>query len=305
MYNCEGTIRNLQKRLMEKRVIDDYMEKKAKLQPTAALVMHWAEELCQQKPLNGYLDYLDLNEGEELLKICNDICNWYHEVILNRKSIIYNMVVSSLISNLEPSQIVIMAAGMCPLSLKILHEYKNKVSHIFEIDQGYMKQKRRIYREFYPERSNQVTCVSMDITRPDLINQLQYQECFDIGKPQIIIAEGISYYLSSNELEKLMNNFSSSYNGNKFIMDYLLPFYQINNERRNIPQDIFRIIQEQCGIPEITTHTRDDIKKVLRGAGGHLHESFNLNEMEFKRKGRNRYFMNPDDGWIECALGTI
>jgi O-methyltransferase involved in polyketide biosynthesis len=281
------------------------MKEKAKLQPTAALVMHWAEDLYQQKPFDHYLDYLDLTSGDDLLKRCNTICDWYNEVILNRKILIHDMAILSLLSNKEPTQIIIMAAGMCPLSLKILNKYQNKVSHVFEIDQSYMGEKSRIYEEFCPERSNQVSCLSMDITSPDFINQLKYHEHFETEKPKIVIAEGISYYLSVNDLKNIIINFSSPSTKNFFIMDYLVPFNEVNPERRYIPKDIFGVIQDHCQMSEITTYTRTDIENIMRDAGGNLQENYTLNNMEFQRKGQNRYFITPADGWVNCALGTL
>ncbi len=281
------------------------MREKAKLDSTAALVMYWAEELYQQTPLDQYWDYLDLTKGKDLLKRCNEICNWYDEVILNRKILIQDAAISSLLSNSEPTQIIIMAAGMCPLSLKLLNKYQRKISHVFEIDKSYMEQKSRIYHEFCPEQSDQISCVSMDITSSDFINQLKYQEHFEIEKPQIVITEGISYYLSQKDLKKFIINFSSPTRKNYFIMDYLLPFVEVNLERRHIPKDIFGVIQEHCQTEAITTYTPNDIETILMEAGGNLEENYTLYNMEFKRKGHNRYFITPEDGWINCAIGKI
>jgi len=47
--------------------MDDQM-KKTKLKSTAALVMHWSQELYQQKPLDRYLKYLDLMRENASLK---------------------------------------------------------------------------------------------------------------------------------------------------------------------------------------------------------------------------------------------
>ena len=279
--------------------------KKIKLKSTATLVMHWSQELYQQKPLDRYMKYLDLNEGEYLIKRCDDICDWYKEVILNRKMLIYDNVILNLISNKEPSQIVIIAAGMCPLSLKILQNYENRVSHIFEVDQSYMEQKTSIYNEFYPEHSDNVSCISCDITKPNILKHLKTQENFDFEKPQIVITEGISYYISPFELKKLIKIFASQERKNKFIMDYLIPFNEVDIDRRKIPRDIFETIQDHCDISTITSYSRKDIEKLFNENKWNLQEIYTLNNMEFQRKGKYKYFHTPSDGWIQIVNGNI
>ncbi|OPX80940.1 MAG: hypothetical protein A4E50_01317 [Methanosaeta sp. PtaB.Bin087] len=61
-----------------------------KLHPTASLVTLWSLPLYAGAgaQVREFLKMLDLSSGEGLLRRCNAICDWYGEVILNRKHFI-------------------------------------------------------------------------------------------------------------------------------------------------------------------------------------------------------------------------
>ncbi|HMK53910.1 MAG TPA: class I SAM-dependent methyltransferase [Methanobacteriaceae archaeon] len=282
------------------------MNEKYKLIPTAALVMHWAEELYQRKPANHFLDTLDLSAGDNILKECNETCNWYKEVILNRNNLIYHLISHQLLETQEKPQIVILAAGMCPLSINLLYQYGSKIAHIFEIDKAHMEKKSRIYKEMFPEYMNKLTCFSFDITRRDLINHLYHEEHFKIERPTLVIAEGISYYISPTDLKKLIIDFSSPQRMNRFIVDYQVPYNEVNDNKRHIPQNIFGIIRDHCQVPPpITTYTQNDLEYLFEEVWGKVDENYDLKNMEFLRKGKNEYFKTRKEGWIECVVGKI
>ena len=69
--------------------------------------------------------------------------------------------------------------------------------------------------------------------------------------------------------------------------------------------DIFETIQEHCDIPTITSYSRKDIEKLFKENKWNLQEIYTLNNMEFQRKGKYKYFHTPSDGWIQIVIGNI
>jgi len=265
--------------------------------------MRWAMPLYKESPALKYINRLDLSSGNELLKKCDSICNWYSEVILNRKSFIKYLVEKELSAEGE-YQLVFMAAGKSPLPIELLFNNHSKIHRVFEIDLSGMENKNALYIELFPDLSNKLRCITGDITSPGIINIL-----YDHGNgyrrdiPSIIVMEGISYYLHKLELQNIVSHFCSN-RENIFIIEYLLPDSYVIQERQFISRKIFATIRKECGLSDITEYTRDELKNIFRKTGGDLISGYSMSDMEFNRTGVYRYFKKPEDGWIECAIGV-
>jgi hypothetical protein len=215
---------------------------KLRLEPTAALVMQWALKLYDEEAILRFVNQLDLSSGEALLDQCHCVCNWYDEVILNRKSFIRYLLGQELCAAKEECQLVFLAAGKSPLSIDILLRDSSKVYRIFEVDVSGMEAKRRICLEAFPGLSDKLRCVTADIASPDILGILGRPENeYRHDLPTIILLEGISYYLRKQELENIIASFQSEKKA-IFIIEYLVPYQCVNEARRPIPKGVFKII---------------------------------------------------------------
>jgi hypothetical protein len=116
--------------------------------------------------------------------------------------------------------------------------------------------------------------------------------------------EGISYYINREDLINIIAGFRHEKEAS-FILEYLVPIQFVDKGRRFIPREVFRIIAEECRLGEITSYTVEELRAYFRGNGGDLLAAYTMVDMEFKRTGANTYFRNPNDGWIECVVGTF
>ncbi len=91
-------------------------DNKLKLETTAALVMKWALPLYQKSPAIEFVNRLDLSSGTELYEKCRSVCDWYDEVILNRKSFIKHLIEQRLTGDERKYQLIILAAGKSPMA---------------------------------------------------------------------------------------------------------------------------------------------------------------------------------------------
>ncbi|MDD5590382.1 MAG: class I SAM-dependent methyltransferase [Dehalococcoidales bacterium] len=276
---------------------------KSRLEPTAALVMQWALELYTEDPAFQYVSQLDLSSGEPLLKECNSVCDWYHEVILNRKSFIKHLIEQELSAAKQEFQLIFLAAGKSPLPIEILSKNPRKIHRIFEVDSSGMEDKKRLYLQVCPELTDKLRCVTADITSPDILSVLEIPingYCHDMQS--LIVMEGISYYLHKNDLQNIITRFRAD-RENIFIIEYMIPYRYVNPARRQIPGDIFKIIQDCCGLSAVTSYTKNELGTLFRKNSGDLIASYSMADMELNRTGANIYFEKPDDGWIECAIG--
>jgi O-methyltransferase involved in polyketide biosynthesis len=275
------------------------------LEPSAAMVMQWAKGYYCRPPVKIFLDNLDLSAGDELLNNCNEVCDWYREVILNSKHLINYLTINTLFDQPKKSQVVILGAGMSPLALELIYHYPNKVSNVFEIDKHYMNKKKMIYEDLFPEYAQRITCTEMDVSRRDLINKLESSTSFELEKPILVISEGISYYITINDLKKLLIDFSSPQRHNSFLLEYLVPLNQITDQRKDIPEEIFEIIKDSRNIPNIYHYSYNQLESLFKAVWGKIISHYTLKEMENLRTSSNKFFNSTEEGWIECVLGKI
>ncbi len=278
---------------------------KLRLEATAALVMQWALRLYNEEAVLRFVDQLDLSSGKTLSDKCNSVCNWYDEVILNRKSFVKYLIEQELYTAKQEYQLVFLAAGKSPLPIEILLRYMSKVYRIFEVDVSGMEDKKRLYLELFPEFQEKLKCVNADIASPDILGILDRPENgYSHDLPVIILMEGISYYLRKQELKNIIGSFQRE-KEIIFIIEYLVPYQCVGLSRRSIPKEIFRIIQEDCRLEEITSYTKEELESFFREKGGDLIASYSMVDMELTRTGANTYFEKSSDGWIECVVGRV
>ena len=286
---------------------DDRIETRAmlKLHPTASLVTLWSLPLYAGAgaQVREFLKILDLSSGEGLLRRCNDICDWYGEVILNRKHFIKRTAKGLIAGREGPVQIVILASGKSPLALELLVEEGSRISGVFEVDLAGMEEKARLYSRLLPPGAGMLRCLEADVAGSDLAERLA-EGGFNPDAPAIFVMEGISYYLSEEDLGGIVSGFRSG-GRNRLILEYLVPCPEVRWERREIPRRIFSLIREEAGAGRITCYTRGELSALFEELGGRVVSTSSMAEMERLRLGINGRFLKAEDGWIEGLVAAL
>ena len=276
---------------------------RAGLKPTSALVMLWAEPLYKTGPALEFIDLLDLSSGLSLYQICNEICPWYGEVIRNRKYFIRDLIAKTVSEYDERCDIIIPAAGKTPLSLEILSGMDSHIGRIYEVDISGMEEKKAIYDEHFPDYTDKISCITADIISGEWMDRISCN--INESTPVIIIFEGISYYISKSEFERIISHFSTGKRQNTIIIEYLIPCGYVAEDRRDIPGKIFSRIMQNSGNSHVQCYTGSVLGEMIKKAGGGSVSVYTMKDMEHYRTGENRYFYGPDSGWIECILGRV
>ena len=287
--------------------MDDRIDTQAmlKLHPTASLVTLWSLPLYAGAgaQVREFLKILDLSSGEGLLRRCNDICDWYGEVILNRKHFIKRTAKGLIAGREGPVQIVILASGKSPLALELLVEEGSRISGVFEVDLAGMEEKARLYSRLLPPGAGMLRCLEADVAGSDLAERLA-EGGFNPDAPAIFVMEGISYYLSEEDLGGIVSGFRSG-GRNRLILEYLVPCPEVRWERREIPRRIFSLIREEAGAGRITCYTRGELSALFEELGGRVVSTSSMAEMERLRLGINGRFLKAEDGWIEGLVAAL
>ena len=267
------------------------------LSNTAALVMHWARPLYPSGSAGRYMAALDLSAAGDLVDTCDGICPWYGEVILNRKHLIRKWA-DHWLSEEGNDQAVILASGVAPLSMELLDGHRN--ARVVEIDTDGMAQKRCAYQELVPHVMDRIEFLELDIRSRNLVEDIRSEASwFDPRRPTLVVLEGITYYISRDDLAAILSGFAGG--RNRAVLEYLVPEGAVDEDRRAIPAGIFEAIGKAAGVPSFSRYTKDDICSLAESIGGSLVDDVPMSRMESVRTGANRFFSDARSGWIRCA----
>ena len=280
--------------------------KQIKLEPTASLMMQWGKDAYSSEIISNFINHLDLTAGNNLLEECNSICSWYSQVVLSGKKFVGDYLNNLLANSADEHLIIILGAGKSPLSLEILKNHSDKVNKIIEIDLEGMDEKIQLYYKFFPSYSEKIKCITADVTSESILAVLRTMvHEFYNDSPCIILLEGISYFLSKREMEKIISSFASAGNKNILLLEYLKPLRDVNPETRHIPEMIFESIKAHSGIKQISSFPSSFISKTIMKKGGKLEMNKNLTDLEKNKHGQNKHFDQLDKGWLEYEVWKI
>jgi O-methyltransferase involved in polyketide biosynthesis len=273
------------------------------LEPTAAMVMIWAKPLYGTGMASRLVGSLDLSGGEELCSYCEASCPWYGEVIRNRKAFLAALA-GSCVRKAGLCQVVVPGAGMSPIALELIESYGNHIVKAFELDVAGMADKQGLYEQLFPGLSPGIECLSADIRDKRTVKLLS-DHGYDASTKSVVVMEGISYYLSRQELLDIVGMYQSPGRNNLIILEYLLPCEEVGEDRRSIPKNEFNTIKRYCHLPHIQSYTKEALAEALGALGGTVEAHYTMREMELARLGHQRYFQRPGDWWIECLTARI
>lgn len=271
---------------------------KTDLSSTSALVLLWADgDIHTSSMSKKFLDMLNLESGEEVLKQCD--CFWphYSEILKNRKSCILGIAKNN-VSIDSMNQMVVLGSGFDALSLEVYSHAQN--CKIFEIDAKNMDTKQDLIKTVNPSASDAITCITLDLSDYTRVVPVLVAQGWDPNIPTLIIIEGLSYYLSKDALWGLIGEFKTQNQTNRIVLEYLLPPEMIPSTWSKIAAYPFDLIATGSRLPFISRYDIAEISSRLSDAGGKLVCRHSMRDMEKRRTLQNRLFFEHD-GWIEIC----
>lgn len=259
----------------------------AKLSATSATVLLLANKDCYRSAAAiDYLQLLDLHEGQGMHDECLALCDFYGEIINNRKFAIAAFVRQCL-ENTTQTQVIIAGAGLDPLGVEIAQNFPN--AKIFELDQENMASKARLL----PHSPN----AFIDTNLMDTSQTVQRLQAHGWQReiPSLLILEGISYYLATTAMQNLVTAIAPKY----AIVEYLKHDRDINADFVHIPRQIFALISHCTDCPPIVRYDTNEITDLL---AMQLLDKYDMHKAQQQRTGKNQFFASTDCGWIEVCL---
>jgi O-methyltransferase involved in polyketide biosynthesis len=195
------------------------------------------------------------------------------------------------------NQVIILGAGLSPLSIEWKSRYPNMA--VFDIDIDNMKLKMELVSQIKSQKLQEIRFITADLENSSEVEEALIKNGFKIENPSLVVMEGISYYLSKNVLLNLSNLFRKLRTGSRLVMDYLVPARNIADDRQHIPERIFNLIKGECNLSEINRYDSKDFESIFNAK---ILLKRTMMGIEKKRKGENILFPTSESGWIEICL---
>ena len=270
---------------------------KQSLSSTSALVLLWTDKSLYSAPVvDHYWSMLDLSSGIELYKKCNAIWPSYSCVINDRKWQIGKWS-DEILTLGTIKQVIIFAAGWAPLGLELANGFKD--CNVFEIDLDNMEAKAKLVSQISGAPKN-IKFITADISNRNLCLNALRGSGWSADAPSLLIFEGISYYLKPGDLISL---FSLPNVASRAILEYMIPYDQVEAKRREIPEKVFAAIAHDCQLK--VPIEMWDVAEIGRRVPGHIIRDVTLSDIEGMKYKNNQahkvIFPTPDSGWIQIA----
>ena len=245
------------------------------------------QDIYQSPAVHDYLAKLDLSEGQALSQTILAICPYYGEIFANRKFAVLQMCRALSRQNALPEQVIIAGAGLDATGLELA--CLRPGCQIFEIDQGGMETKAALITD--------PNChfITADLKNPQHCRQQLQQHAWQKNQPSLLLLEGISYYITTQDLGNLCQCLVPQ----AIVVDYLKPEHTLSDPEKQISYQVFSAF---IGNQTRHTVTRYDVNKLSAVTQYSIVQTQSMYELERLRCQKNCFFTKKHDGWIEVSL---
>jgi hypothetical protein len=271
---------------------------KLKVAPTAAIVMLQARPLYTSGLTGRYYALLDLGDVQQISGEISRMFKHFTEIVIYRKKFI-RYLLDQYLQDGVPVQVCIMGAGLDPLSLWLLENYRGAVGSIYEIDSSHLQHKSALYNRVLPSRPP-VHFIQADITDTlHLLDKLR-DAGYSPEKPTVIVFEGLIHYITDEQFLNTMQAFRTPNKTNVVMLDYLLPEDDVPEHTLPVYGELVKKIEGFIG-GKFQTYSRAQVFGLVSLLHGDVAAVDSLQDIEFKLNGRNELFYEEGEGFMEMT----
>jgi O-methyltransferase involved in polyketide biosynthesis len=266
-----------------------------KISATSTLVLNWTDSKLWQSPeTTAYNQQLDLSEGEPLFKLFSEEETFMHMQAVSGRKYFMNQSICGFLKELtkegEFGQVVILAAGLAPLSVEIASLFPT--CRVFDVDKYLMDDKK----ELVNGRPSNIEFIDCDITDLNSLKDNLMNHNFKLDQPSIAVMEGIIYYLPTNSFKNILLFLKK--NNIAFVGDFCLKPQLVNEKTRFYLTDVFQKIKDEVQLDFINFYSVEEITGLLKEAGYKKVSVTNMQEIQAKRVGDNHPFLEKNSCWV-------
>jgi O-methyltransferase involved in polyketide biosynthesis len=272
------------------------MTQQLKVPSTSRLVLEAAMQLYTTPLQQRYIESIDFSETSRIFYEMKRHYPLIIDTVVLRKQSIRAMLQERLLQ-VPGQQVILLGAGLDPLSLYLLENYREQVSRIIEIDNGYIEEKQQLYTSIVPGEPL-IHFVKCDITDAVLLWSKLLENGYREEAPTIIVFEGVIHYISNNAFINTMKLFKTPDRRNLVMLDYTLSEEEVPTSFLPYHQGILRMLETYVGAP-LNVNNHADMAGIIYQLDATLEHLEPMCETERKITGRNQLFHAPGEGVIE------
>jgi O-methyltransferase involved in polyketide biosynthesis len=262
---------------------------------TSALVLNWtSKETWKSKNARDYFDGLDLSAADTLYKMFDKELDLIQcHLLSNRKFFVRKCVIEFLeqfkIQQVN-AQVIILAAGIDPLSIEVASLYPDSV--VFDVDKYSMKEKEKYLNHVCAN----IKFIECDITNIELLEASLVEKGWDKNQPGILIMEGITYYLTENELRNILTFFAK--NISNLVCDFGLKPECVDEPNRKHGIEIKDKIKKSVGLEFMNCYEPDYYMNLVKQCGFKNPVRFTTGDIQIERTGDITPFEGIEPAWV-------
>ncbi|QJB33159.1 class I SAM-dependent methyltransferase [Chitinophaga oryzae] len=277
------------------------MTHKLKVPATSRLVLEQAIRLYTSPLEQAYVNAIDFSETSRLSR---DLTRAYPpaaDMICYRKQAVRE-VIRQRMEQYPVQQVLILGAGLDPLSLYLLENYPGRISRILEVDNGYIEEKKKIYEDIL-HTTVPLHFLHCDLTDTVLLNKMLKQAGYVPEEPAIVIFEGVIHYISNEACVQVMQLLTTPMQHHLGVMDFSLSLTEVPDNYLVYHRNLLKVIETHLNMTA-NLNTRQQVRDMIERFGRLVYLE-PLCETEKKLTGANRIFLQPGHGIIEMAVFNL
>lgn len=266
-----------------------------KISATSTLVLNWTDsKLWQSSETLTYNQQLDLSEGEPLFKLFSEEETFMHMQAVSGRKYFMKKSVCGFLEELskqgESGQVIILAAGLAPLSVEIASLFPTCM--VFDADKYLMDEKKALVNG----KPSNIEFIDCDITDLNSLKDKLLNHNFKLDKLSIAVMEGIIYYLPADSLKNILHFLNK--NNVTFVGDFCLKPELVNEKTRFYLTDVFRKIKDEVQLDFINFYSAEEITELLKEAGYKKVSVLNMQQIQEVRVGDKNPFSEKNSCWV-------
>lgn len=278
------------------------MTQQLKVPSTSRLVLEAAMQLYTTPLQQRYIESIDFSETSRFFY---DLKRYYPLVIdticLRKQSI--RAMLRERIAKTTGQQVILLGAGLDPLSLYLLENYRGQLSRIIEIDNGYIEEKQQLYATIIPEEPL-IRFVKCDVTDTALLWSKLLENGYQEDVPAIIVFEGVIHYISNDAFVNTMKLFKTPNRQNLVMLDYFLSEEEIPAASLAYYKGALNVLESYVNI-SVNVNNHADMAGIIYQLDATLENLEPMCETERKVTGSNKLFHAPGEGIIEMLSFSL
>ena len=196
-----------------------------------------------------------------------------------------------------------LAAGKSPVFLEIFNDNISENIKFYELDISPFDEKILIYKDIVPNFEKFFEFIEVDLVSDQFLEKINNLNIYN--DKNIFIMEGLTHYISSEAIIKILKNIKEISNESQILIEYAPPFDSIQEDIIIPVREMFTLMENHFFNQGMYKYLYTDFEDFFQQVGGFATKKFIMKVMEKERTDKNEFFDSNLSGPVEIMEGMI